>query len=221
MPKILKEEEVNAMSYDLKEANNKTVETHSRVVSESGSSNKKDYGIRRRKFKNKKHTERRKKTRKDIRAMKTESNRKYIKNLSNLELTNDQINLLSRGLKFVPTPITNETALRKQLLTDFKDFARRMRLQFIYHGKDKNIHPFYVKSNWEPPVQQSVTLESYLEEIKIQLAHTPITKPIPNLPLNERKAITELKYNSEIKVKKADKGTTTVIINNLDKTQEG
>ena len=140
---------------------------------------------------------------------------------SNLELTNDQINLLSRGLKFVPTPITNETALRKQLLTDFKDFARRMRLQFIYHGKDKNIHPFYVKSNWEPPVQQSVTLESYLEEIEIQLAHTPITKAIPNLPLNERKAITELKNNSEINVKKADKGTTTVIMNKLDKTQEG
>ena len=61
--------------------------------------------------------------------------------------TNDQINLLSRGLKFVPTPITNETALRKQLFTDFKDFARKMRLQFIYHGKDKNIHPFHVKSN--------------------------------------------------------------------------
>ena len=127
--------------------------------------------------------------------------------------TNDQINLLSRGLKFVPTPTTNETALRKQLLTDFKDFARRMRLQFIYHGKDKNIHPFYVKSNWEPPVQQSVTLESYLEEIKIQLAHTPITKAIPNLPLNERKVITELKNNYEINVKKADKGAATVIMN--------
>ena len=201
--------------------NNKPVETYTRVVSESGSSNKKDYGIRKRKFKNKKHTERRKKTCKDIRAMKTESNRKYIMNLSNLELTNDQINLLSRGSKFVPTPTTNETALRKQLLTDFKDFARRVQLQFIYHGKDKNIHPFYVKSNWEPPVQQSVTLENYLEEIKIQLAHTPITKAIPNLPLNERKAITELKNNSEINVKKADKGTTTVIMNKLDKTQEG
>ena len=48
-------EEVNAMLYDLKEANNKTVETYTRVVSESGSSNKKDYRIRRRKFKNKKH----------------------------------------------------------------------------------------------------------------------------------------------------------------------
>ena len=153
--------------------------------------------------------------------MKTESNRKYIKNLSNLELTNDQINLLSRGLKFVPTPTTNETALRKQLLTDFKDFARRMRLQFIYHGKDKNIHPFYVKSNWEPPIQQSVILESYLEEIEIQLAHTPITKAILNLPLNERKAITGLKNKFEINVKKADKGTTTVIMNKLVKTQEG
>ena len=118
-------------------------------------------------------------------------------------------------------PITNETALRKQLLTDFKDFAGRVWLQFIYHGKDKNIHPFYVKSNWEPPVQQSVTLESYLEENKIQLAHKPITKAIPNLPLNERKAITELKNNAEINVTKADKGTTTVIVNTLDKTQEG
>ena len=78
-----------------------------------------------------------------------------------------------------------------------------------------------MKSNWEPPVQQSVTLESYLEEIKIQLAHTPITKAIPNLPLNERKAMTELKNNSEINVTKADKGTTTVIINKLNKTQEG
>ena len=62
------------MLYDLKEVNNKTVETYTCVVSEPGSSNKKDYGIRKRKFKNKKHAERRKKTRKDIRAMKTESN---------------------------------------------------------------------------------------------------------------------------------------------------
>ena len=138
-------------------------------------------------------------------------------------MTTDQVNLLSRGLKFVPTPITNETALRKQLLTDFKDFARRMRLQYIYHGEDNNIHPFYVNSNWEPPVQQSVALESYmyLEEIKMQLAQTPITKPKHNLPLNERKAIRELKNYSEINVKKADKGTTIVIMNKRDKTQKG
>ena len=79
--------------------------------------------------------------------MKTESNRKYINNSSNLELTYDQINLLSWGLKFVATPIKVETALRKQLLTDFRDFARRMWLQYIYHGEDKNIHPFFTRTS--------------------------------------------------------------------------
>ena len=82
-----------------------------------------------------------------------------------------------------------------------------MRLQYIYHVKDNNIHPFYVNSNLEPPAQQSVALESYmyLEEIKMQLVQIPITKPKHNLPLNERKAIRELKNYSEINVKKADK----------------
>ena len=37
------------------------------------------------------------------------------KNLSNKELTNDQINLLAKGLKFIPTPVTNQTQIRQQL----------------------------------------------------------------------------------------------------------
>ena len=64
----------------------------------------------------------------------------------------------------------------------------------------------------------------YLEEIKIQLAQIPITKPKHNLPLiNERKPITEIKNYSEINVNKAetDKGTTIVIMNKRDKTQKG
>jgi len=58
----------------------------------------------------------------------------------------------------------------------------------------------------------------YLEEIKMQLAQTPITKPKHSLPLNEGKAITKLKNYIEINVKKADKGTTIVIMNKRDKT---
>ena len=41
-----------------------------------------------------------------------------------------------------------------------------MRLKYIFHGQNKSIHPFYVKSNWEPQVQPSVTLEHYVEEVK-------------------------------------------------------
>ena len=50
----------------------------------------------------------------------------------------------------------------------------------------------------------------YMEKIEMQLAQTPMTKPKHNLPLNERKAITEVKKYPEINVKKADTGTTIV-----------
>ena len=71
-----------------------------------------------------------------------------------------------------------------------------MRLQYMYHGEDNNIHPFYVNSNWEPPVQQSVALESYmyLEEIKMQLAQTPITKPKHNFTGIFAVTINEISY---------------------------
>ena len=75
----------------------------------------------------------------------------------------------------------------------------------MYHGENNEPHPFHVKSNWNPPVQPSVTLENYLEEVKSQLAEIEIAKPKNNLPYNELKAIKELKNNPEVNIKKADK----------------
>ena len=91
-----------------------------------------------------------------------EANRKHIKNLSNKELSNDQINLLAKGLKFIPTPVTKQSQIKRQILRDFDQFARRMRLMYIFHGQDNEPHPFHVKSTWEPPIQRSAALESYL-----------------------------------------------------------
>ena len=169
----------------------------------------------------KKRNERRRKLRRDIDQKTLESQKQYIKNLSDSELTRDQINLLSRGLKFIPTPVTNVSHIRQQLLNDFKAFARRMRLQYMFHGQSKEPHPFHVKSNWEPPTQPSVALETYLEEVKTQLAEVKIFKPKNNLPYRERQAIKELEQNTNINIKKADKGTTTVIMNKEDKIREG
>ena len=70
-----------------------------------------------------------------------------------------------------------EPCIRQQLLRDFEQFARRMRLQYIFHGQNKEPHPFHVKSQWMPPVQPSIALESYLEHVKIQLAEITLTKP--------------------------------------------
>ena len=63
-----------------------------------------------------------------------ESHKQYIKNLSDKQLIDKQITLLSRGLNFIPTPETEENLIKRQLLADFNQFARRMRLQYIFHG---------------------------------------------------------------------------------------
>ena len=61
-----------------------------------------------------------------------EKNEKYLKNLSDQALTDHQVSVLAKGLKFIETPVTNENKIRQQLLRDFEQFARRMRLRYIY-----------------------------------------------------------------------------------------
>ena len=117
--------------------------------------------------------------------------------------------------------MTNENEIKRHLLVDFEQFARRMRLQYIFHGNHKGKHPFHVKSNWIPPVQHSVALESYLENVKVRLNEITTQKPKYNLSRKEHIAVKELKHNAAINLKKADKGSTTVILNVTDKLQEG
>lgn len=104
-----------------------------------------------------------------------------------------------------------------------------MRLQYfffvhtyMFYCQNKEPRPFHVKSNWEPPIQPSVALETYLEGVKIQLAKVKIFKPRNNLPHRERQAIKDLEQNTNISVKKADKGSTTMATRNKeDKIREG
>ena len=133
-----------------------------------------------------------------------------LKNLSNKQLKECQINLLAKGLKFIPTPVTKDNQIR-QHLRDFEHFTMRMRLQYMHLGAGKEQHPFYVKSNWNPPVQQSVTLESYLEEVKISITEINFTKPSNVLPPAEREELKTLKGDKQINPNKADKGTNTVM----------
>ena len=72
----------------------------------------------------KKHKTRRKNNRADRLHAQTEANKGHIKNLSNVELTNDQINLLAKGLKFIPTPRLLQPIEQKQksYLKDTTDF---------------------------------------------------------------------------------------------------
>ena len=207
------------MMSNLKKATNKDVSAYPGVLTESFNGKQRISNTR--KYLTNKCKHRKKLAKKSITKRDEEIKSTYTRNLSNCNLTTDEINLLSKGLLIIPSPHTTTDSVKKQILRDFNQFARRMRLRYIYHGRGKMKHPFYVKSNWEPPVQQSVALETYLEETKIKLSEIEITEPKPNLPKSERKAIRELKENSEINIKKADKGTTTVIMNKTDKIKEG
>ena len=80
---------------------------------------------------------------------------------------------------------------------DFDQFARRMRLQYIYHGENNEPHPFHVKSGWIPPVQHSVALESYLEETRVLLAEVQLSKPKNNLSHNEQRELKCLEKTSK------------------------
>ena len=54
-------------------------------------------------------------------------------------------------------------------------------------------HPFHVKSDWEPPVQPSVALETFLQEVKLELASIEFSdKPKDNISTGERQALKNL-----------------------------
>ena len=197
-------DELNKMKYVLQNTKeNKQSKSYRRVFSENIDSTKK-------------RNELRLKIARDLDKNITEARKKHIKNLSDYKMTRDQINVLSRGLKFIPTPVTNTGHVKAELLKDFNAFARRMRLQYIFHGKDKEQHPFHVKSDWEPPVQPSVTVETYLGEVKLQLANINTITPRNNLPKREQLAIKQLKQSPDINIKRVDKGSSIVVLNKED-----
>ena len=88
-------------------------------------------------------------------------------------------------------------------------------------GTEKEQHPFYIKSNWNPPVLQSVALESNFEEVKISLAEINLTKPKDNLLPTVWEALRTSKGDEKINLRKADKGTNTVVMTKEDKLNEG
>ena len=199
--------------------NNKRVESYQSVISEKPAKHS-TTTTSQRQTKSSKRKHRRLNTAQRRTAIERETNEKYLKNLSDTPLTDDQVGVISKGLKFIPTPVTDQNKIRQQLLRDFEQFARRMRLRYMFHGKNKEPHPFHVKSNCTPPIQPSVALESYLEHVKVAISEINIEKPKHNLSRNQHAAVKELKNNVAINLKRADKGSTTVILNKTDKIQE-
>ena len=97
------------LTSELENSNNKQVASYPCVLSEY--INEIGRVPETRKYKNKKHKDRKRLAKQAAKAEK--KNEKFIKNLSNCHLSTDQTNILSRGLRFIPSPQTKADCARK------------------------------------------------------------------------------------------------------------
>ncbi|XP_071504653.1 uncharacterized protein [Diadema antillarum] len=123
-----------------------------------------------------------------------------------------ETSLLSKGLKFCPTPPkVDQIALSQDLST----FYRRLRLkEFFLDEPPSAPEPFHQKSSWIPPKNRVPSLETYIEAVSSQV-HSADTLDIAshdNLPKEERQALSSLKNRSDIIIKPADKGSAVVVM---------
>ena len=63
--------------------------------------------------------------------------------------------------------------------------------------------------------------ETFLGEVKLELAIIEFDKPKNNISTGERQTLKELSPNKSIILKKSDKGNTTVLMSRQDKLNEG
>lgn len=135
--------------------------------------------------------------------------------MSDYSLTNSQQNLLKKGLKFVPTP---KSISLPPLLRAATEFNRKIKLtKFFKTKRHTKKTPFTSKSEWSPPDGSIPTeIHTSLNEIESEISQINIQKPKPNLDKQEQIALSNLKNNQNIVIKKADKGSATVIMNKTD-----
>ena len=153
-------------------------------------------------------------------ATRAESSIKFVLNLSKKLLTKHEILLLGKGMKFIPCPKSHN--VRKQILMDFNDLARKMRCKYHYSDKNKNkqIHPLYLQSGHIPPSGNNA-LENYLTDTKLDISKLEVKQFRDNLSKLERTAIKDLKHDDSIYISKADKNNTTVVVNKIDYIKAG
>ena len=97
--------------------------------------------------------------------------------------------MLSRGLKFIPTPFVKGT--KAEVLTDFDELASKMRCRYLYHDNSNEIHTCKSKTGYTPPPTCGV-LENYIYKTRDELSSLQVRKFRDNLNAMERVSISSL-----------------------------
>lgn len=114
---------------------------------------------------------------------------------------------------------------KKQLKFDLQAYHRRLKLKTFFEGKRKDSRkvPFTHNSDWTPslsslPIQirHIITADNYALR-KLNWGQ----KVAPNLTRDETRALRQLRENTNIVIKPADKGNAIVILDRQQYTWEG
>lgn len=142
-------------------------------------------------------------------------------NLSTLELTSNQIQVLSKGLSFAPTyhPSHFDTKI------DLFKFYRNLHLKVWYsqrpsNTQDQSLEPQPSTSKFKPksnffPLSTNPSLLAFTKKVDYDIQRLFATPSPPvykhNLTSSEQKALRELQQNKDIIIKRADKGGAVVV----------
>lgn len=136
---------------------------------------------------------------------------------TSFQLSQKHINLLQKGLSFIPTStiFPDRQQSTKGLV---QKYHRRLKL-ISYYGDSptEESPPFQNQSLWEPKNECiPPELIKLIEQDNRDLSHLKMTKETPNLTPDENQALRELQALTNIVIKPADKGSAVVIMDRKD-----
>lgn len=143
----------------------------------------------------------------------------YVLNLSNHSLTESETLLLSKGLKYIPTPKTKN--VKNKVMKDFLEFARKLKCKYHFStDENERLHPFRENTGYKPSYTCQA-LENYIDLTQLEVSSIQIKSNVSNISPSERRAMYDLLNNKNIVIKKADKSNTVVIMNKQQYIEEG
>ena len=148
---------------------------------------------------------------------------KSIVNLSNHQLTPADAAILSKGLSFIPTPQISKTPI----LEAANAFSRRLKLHNYFNERQwlKNSYSkqsFTGKSEWSPPDSKiDPELLTCISKFTKEIEQLKIQPEKSNTTQQDHSSLTKFCNNSDLVIKKADKGSAIVIMNKDDYLYEG
>ena len=146
-------------------------------------------------------------------------------NLSDRVLSQAEISLLSKGLKFCPNPVELD---RSAIKRDLEEFGRKIKYKayFEYNsyndGQGSVFRQFREKSAWCPSVKElDPVIDIYLKHFEAKVGEIEERgRNYSNLSSDEQDALRKLKGYRDTVIKEADKGGAVVVWSRNDYCKE-